>query len=232
MKNLSLICCFFSFLLLAGQTSPKESALDDNWEQWQDKVPVSGHIRVGFMLDQNETTFNPSEFYVLIPDTNEENLCVELSSKDGRYSANINYDISELKQGVQLFTLPTKYKSELSNYRYDEVVILSSLNKDCDEDESKTYLLSGWLNTERPQSISVYLNLSVPTSLVAVKEDGTEVRYKCETLDFPKVAFSKRCKIPVKETENIENLVVQARVGRGSRTHNMEYEMPVKLIKF
>lgn len=233
MRNHFLI--LFVLLNYAGmaQTYPDESALENDWEQWQDKVPVSGHIRVGLMIDQTEEDFNPAEFYVVIPETDITNLCVELSSKDGRYSANINYDISALSAGIQQFVLPTKYKSELSDYTSNEVVILSSLNSDCNEDDdSKTFLLSGWVQNIAPDTVSVYVNLPAPTSLVAIQNDSTEHSFNCEVLKFPKVAYNKKCQMPIKVIETTIELVIKARVGRGHKAHVMNYEMPVKIVKF
>lgn len=215
---------------MVAQTYPDETTLENDWEQWQDKVPVSGNVRVGLMINQTEKDFNPAEFYVMIPETKVSNLCVELSSKDGRYSANINYNISTLTSGMQQFILPTKYKSELKQYNANEVVILATLNDDCNNNP-QLYLLSCWKLNVNADSVSVFVNSSVPTSIVFIKEDKTEIVYNCETLEFPKVAYNKKCQIPIKELEMATELVVKSRIGRGSRTSFKFHKMPLKLVK-
>ncbi|WP_405570179.1 hypothetical protein [Winogradskyella sp. Asnod2-B02-A] len=230
MKTFSTIILFLVTTLLFAQTYPDEKALDANWEQWQDKVPVSGNVRVGLMLDQEEKDFDPSSFYVLIPETETANLCVELSSKDGRYSANINYDISELQSGIQEFVLPTKYKSELEDYSANEVVILSTLSQDC-EGEVEAYLVSGWLETVESKSVSVYVNSMVPTSVIVEKKDNDFLEFKCSTVEFPKVAYSKKCTIPIEDYNSASKLIIKERIGRGNRTNFMKHKMIVKPIK-
>ena len=214
-----------------GQTYPDEQALENEWEQWQDKVPVSGSVSVGLMLDQANDAFDPSSFYIVIPDTETTNICVELSSKDGRYSANINYDISDLESGIQQFILPTKYKSELAAYSADEVVILATLSASCDG-KPDTYLVSGWLQMSSLKRISVYVNSIVPTTLVVVNNDESAVSFSCETLELPKVAYNKKCTIPLEVYNTATSLVIKERVRRGIRVNFNESEMPVKPVEF
>lgn len=227
MKVLIVIIVCLTAPCILAQTYPDEKALGNDWEQWQDRVPISGNVRVGLMLDQTDGNFNPMEFYVIIPDSSAVNLCVELSSKDGRYSANINYNISQLNSGVQKFILPTKYKSELLQYKATDVVILATLNKDCSEN-AETYLISGWIKSTEGKSASVFVNSNLPTSVVIIKKDKSEVTYNCETVAFPAVAFNKKCEIPLNELKETITVVIRERKGRGNKTSFALYKMQLK----
>ena len=227
---LPIISVLFASILVA-QTYPNEKALENGWEQWQDKVQESGNVRVGLMLDQEDDHLNPVVFYVVIPETEITNLCVALRSKDGHYAANLNYNISELPSGMQQFVFPTKYKSEIEAYGAREMVILATLSKDCNT-SPETYLVSGWSHESSSHSISVYVNSLVPASVVLVKKDSSQLVFKCETLEIPKGAYYKKCQIPFEDYNGALSLLVRESLKRRSKTNFKDHKMPVKPIKF
>ena len=219
---MSFLFCSYSF----AQIEPNKTVLEkSNWEVWQDKIPVSGGVRVGLMLADNSIKVNPSSFYVHVPNTEIKILCVELSSKDGRYSAKIDYSIDNLKIGIHQFLLPTKYKKELSSYKADEIVILASLNENCNENP-KAYLISNWNNLNTKKNVFVYINSQIPAKLVA-----DSIEFDCEDLESPSIAFNKKCKIPLTSLKETSLLYIKQRTRRMGSVKFNSYELPIKSLQ-
>ena len=223
---------------------PNESTVEKDWEIWQEKVPISGNVRVGLMIDQsNEKHVNPEHFYAVIPEyevkddsPKTKNLCVELSSRDGRYSAKIDYTINltfidddnPKHLGVEEFELPTKYIKELSKFTTNEVVILASLSDDCTR-APETYVLAGWFEINPSfTSFSVYLNSIMPARV----QLGQSNIVQCQPLKPPTVAYSKKCTIRAVESLQDNSVInINQRRKRGTSTKNVTYKMPLRYYK-
>lgn len=228
MRWLALSLCCYIPLVSFSQIRPSKAVEDSNWEVYQEKVPVSGGVRVGLMFDQNETEFNPSQFFVNIPKTEITNLCVELSSKDGRYSAKLNYDISTVSEGLQQFYLPTKYRDELSDYASDELVILASLGNTCME-KPEFYLISGWNHSSKPSSMVIYINSAIEASLALQSADGGTAEFPFDIVNSPAIAFNKKSVVPLNEIQPTSTvLYIKQRIRKMGRVKFNSYEIPLK----
>ena len=227
-----IIIFLFSIFQCYSQIKPSAEVENSDWEVYQEKIPVSGGVRVGLMLDQKDLEFNPSRFYVNIPKTVITNLCVEISSKDGRYSAKLNYDISATVNGFKEFYLPTKYVGELSNYASNELVILASLSNTCVE-KVESYLISSWENSGENSAVVLYINSTIETSLMVKSSDGNSEEFSFEKVNSPTVAYNKKCVVPL-NTLNGEStmLFINQRVRKMGRVKFNSYKMPLKLSKF
>lgn len=212
-----------------GQISPKVSTINNNnWEVWQERVPVSGGVRVGLMLNSSQSEIKPHRFFVMIPETGIKNLCVELSSKDGRYSAKVDYDLTGVEQGMKEFYLPTRYAKELKKYTSDELVILASLSSSCNVNPH-WYLISSWdPKFQDATSVVAYVNSVVSTSLSLQRANGENEELKFESLQLPTVAFNKKCVVPFKLMGTESILQVRQRVRKMNRVRFNTYEIPVK----
>ena len=231
MKLLLFLSFLFLFAKCFSQIKPSKVIENRDWEVYQEKVPVSGGVRVGLMFEQEESKFNPSQFFVNIPNTEITNLCVELSSKDGRYSAKLNYDISEALEGLQQFYLPTKYKDELSGYVSDELVILASLGNACTE-KPEFYLISGWKDSCKPSSMVIYINSSIETSLVVQSADGGTEEFPFTKINSPTIAYNKKSVAPLNVLQTTSALLyIKQRTRKMGRVKFNSYKVPLKFSK-
>ena len=205
--------------------------LNSNWEVWYDNVPVSAEIRVGIMADQNDTSINPTTFYVMIPKHTEKFLSCEISSRDGRYEASVAYDISKLKTGSHQFRLPTKHVNDLKTYNFSDITILTSISGNL-ENKSKFYTSASWKPISiYPENIYVYLNSERTTTLVAVNKSKNEREdFKCIKIENPSsIAYNKVCKIPSKELKSGSELYIKQRVRRMNKITYNSYPISIKL---
>lgn len=214
-----------------------ESDINDDWENWEDKVPISGNVRVGLMVNQvTVSNFKPLGFYVSLPKIEKQiNLCIEFSSKDGRYSGKLCFPIESRDRGVYKINIPTKYKDKLSAFTTEEVVILASLNSNIFA-KPEAYVLSSWTDfTEKEiKSIDVYLNSIMPTKIVLSLEKNDSVNNKinvvnCESLIPPTLAYNKKCHIV--KLDNLKNksyINITQRRKRGSTVKIVNYKIPLR----
>lgn len=210
----------------------EEVTLPKFWETWQDKVPVSGNVRVGLMIDIGNQGFDPKHFFVNIPKHEFSNLCAELSSKDGRYSAKLPIPIDTTYYGIIMLKLPTKYEKELSEFKTDEIVVLASLSNDCSK-KPGAYVVSSWVDTKvaETDSVTVYINSISQTSLQLTNGDIKVGESKCSTLDFPIVAYNKKCTLPLNVLKDKYTLVIKQRIRRGSNVSFSRYKLFLRYAK-
>lgn len=217
MKQLLLISLLISFAS-TGQISPDLNYIEsEKWEIWHDEIPVSGGMKVGLMVNENTNDqINPEVFYVDLPELSNETIWIEISSKDGRYSAKLPYLIESIKKGIQQLKLPTNHHKQLKAYTMNEVVILATL----ETPEEPIYCISSWKENINYSEVCLYLNSSLPTGV----EQG---RVQCEELPTPAVAYNKRCVLDIDSLDDI--ITIKQRVEKMGRISVNTYKM--KLIR-
>lgn len=209
--------------------SPNKKLLKSTWEVYYQKVPVSGEIRVGLMAFENDEKIIPKSFFVKIPQHQESSLCVEISSRDGRYEANIPYDIKSLKSGVYEFELPTKHADELKKYTLKDITILAKIGESCTSNGSY-YVLSTWnkpdLNTGQ---LHIYLNSDQPT-FIQFESGGISRKITCERIEEnASIAYNCSCVVPMNMLSNTTELNIQQRIRRVGKIYYSSYTFPIKL---
>ncbi|MDO5969646.1 hypothetical protein Q4Q35_07490 [Flavivirga aquimarina] len=233
-----LLALFFNAMVSAQEKKspikPNQETVNNNkWEVWTDKVPVSGNVRVGLMFDSDENNLNPEHFFARIPEVKlTTNLCVEISSKDGRYSAKRSYTITPTDDDVQEFFWPTKYKKALSAFKTEELVILASLSDDCNS-KPDAYVISSWNSIPsdviETRSVSVYVNSISSTSLIVDNDTGGSI--KCSDLESPMVAYNKKGTIPDNKVKDTSTIVIKQMRRRGPKVSFVKYELSLKYSK-
>lgn len=221
---------FFSPLLVFAQIAPQEIEGNKDWETWYKKIPVSGEIRAGLMTSfHTDNKLHPS-FFAQIPKNGNSTLCVNISSNDGRYSAKLTYDISNLNPGIHEFSWPTKFLKDLREFSTENISILSKLGDDCN-DEDAQYVLSGWTDLDSKENIWIILN-SERTPMIHIRNKSTRksLEFECEKLkDQRNVAFNCSCKVPISEICDDCEIAVVQRIRRGPHVTFNRYPMPIKL---
>lgn len=224
----TVIFCALTFFANA-QIKPKLKK-GENWETFYEKVPVSGEIRVGAMGYESDERVRPTKFFVRIPEHKMNTMCVEISSRDGRYEARLPYDISGLKEGTHEFELPTRYVSDLKNYTVKDIVILAKMGKNCESSDS-FYVLSSWnVPTENSSNIFIYLNSDKPILFRYKRlQDNKIVSIECKRIDVPlSIAYNCKCEVPLADIKGVTEFYIQQRVRRVSDISFNNYSFPFK----
>jgi len=207
--------------------------LPSNWEKYRDSVPVGGGFRVGVMAFFDEVEVNPNQFWVFLPPlnaTSDSLLCVEISSKDGRYVAQLPYRLSgpvgRASRQAQPVDLPTSHAEKLRDYTPDELAILAHLSSQC-EGPTGHYVVSAWNAETSPDTISVLVNSDVYTSVVGGSKYAVDFEVPCPRLESPAKAYNRRCDIPVSFLTPGITVDVRQRNRLGSKTYK-HYSLPLR----
>ena len=197
---------------------------------WYDKIPVSGEIRVGLMNEFNSESFNPKSFYVNIPEKINKNLCVDINSKDGRYHANLNYDLSNVQLGINEFEWPTSHYKELLKYNKQEITIICSIRNSCKE-KPDYYVVSSWENNFSTDTVYVLVNsLKIPTIEIENRSTNKISKFKCKKINVkPTITYNCKCGIPKSEIKNAKTIKIVQRIRKINRISYNRYPILIKI---
>lgn len=211
--------------------NPDRRKLSKDWEAYSPHPPVSGAVRVGLMANESEELIPPSSFFVNIPERQKQaTLCVEISSRDGRYQAKLPYDVSGYEAKTYAFALPTRFNTELKKYAVKDITILSKICKTCDE-EALYYVISGWHKPEfSTNEFYLYLNSRVYTDLIfANPSSGATEKIKCAETNGPSdAAYGCLCKIPLAQIRGVKDISIRRLINVGGKVSYSYYELPIK----
>ena len=195
----ALVLCGSTLWAQAPEPLKPQQPLEPGWEAWVAERPVAGGLRVGIMYGGNAPVPDPTRFAVLLPATELPLLCVEVSSLDGAYEAQLRYDIRRASAGLLWLELPTGFAERLGRLRSHELAMLASVGERCDRAPA-LYALATWAGTSRSDSITVFVNSRLPTSIVASREGRVRERARCTSLrqggEGPVVGYNQKCVIP------------------------------------
>ena len=227
---------FFQFLLystaliavLASNSVAQEQrriVLDNSQfkESFLDKVTVSGGIRAGFMCQSPLTHVDIHELNVhLQRDIDEQDamLCVNMVSRDGRYSASWEYALGKQSAGSIAVDLPSKYKEQISGYSPDALVVLAAVTKkDCTSSEMK-YVPTSWGGMNKSDYI-LYVNSGNTDTIIGIP--GHAERIQCSKIVAEStIAYDTRCVVG-KDILNEPKSIFLVRNNFGNRLPNVEF---------
>lgn len=232
-KTLLSLVFIVTVIFIAQSQEISPINLSDDWEVWYDKVPVSGDIRVGLMAVPDNSSIDPSYFYVNLPEHKEQQLCCEVSSRDGRYEANLIYNIKDLEPGYHRFKIPTKHKKALNKYAASDISILTSIGDDC-KDSKNYYAVASWNQLDAlttTDTVFLLLNSDRRTFIIVEnKELSKDEEYLCKkNRSTSSVAYNCVCKIPARQLKEETQLYILQKsrgLGRGSIR---SYPLTIKL---
>ncbi|MBF0466283.1 MAG: hypothetical protein HQK88_14755 [Nitrospirae bacterium] len=191
--NVKYMMVSFVMLCLVPSVAFSEVTIVDFHETYDDKVPISGLISVGAMVDVDNSFFDPQFITIKMPETQSAKLCISITSNDGRYRAQYEYDVKNQKSGALTLPTNTKKSSELKNYKDKQVVILATLNKTCKDSPDKV-LFASWKKTIAGNSNKyyVYLNWANNVSIVISNNPNVDVAV-CKKITDKSIAYNNEC---------------------------------------
>ena len=177
------------------------------WENWVEEIPVSGELRVGFVSNYTTENISSKRFYANVPKKHSGNLCAIISSKDGRYRANANYNITNTLPGIHSFEWDSDFFNDLKqDYNSQNLVILCKIAENC-SDKGDGYTLASWNKENDDTEAHLMLNSEVKPKL---KFDGkSNPQCNCiELTDLAKVSYNYVCSFPKKLLKNTEEITI------------------------
>jgi|SRR5665647_3687579 len=192
-------------------------------ESFLDKVSVSGGIRAGFMHQSPLAHIDIHELYVHLQHDIEEQdamLCVNMVSRDGRYSASWEYALGKQPAGSIAVDLPSKYQEKISGYSTDALVVLAAIaKKDCASSEMK-YVPTSWGEMNTSDYI-LYVNSGNTDTIIGIP--GHAERIQCSKIIADStIAYDTRC-IVGKDILNEPKSLFFVRNNFGNRLPNVEF---------
>jgi hypothetical protein len=203
----------------------RKIVLNDNQfkESYLEKVTVSGGIRAGFMQHSNLEHIDLNQLYIhLQRDIGEQDamLCVNMVSRDGRYTASWQYALGEQRAGSIAVNMPSKYQAQVSSYAPDALVVLAAITKkDCISGEMQ-YVPAGW-GAGAASDYVLYVNSGNTDTEIGIP--GSPERIHCAKIEADStIAYDAQCKLK-KDIFTEPRSIFILRNNFGKRLPNVEF---------
>lgn len=164
---------------------------------------VSGNNLVGLRWAGQDGKFKPDDVRVRVSDRRSIGpVCVAISTKDGRYSAENMYDLGAGGTDTPGFKSNTRFSSELAAYTADQVSV--EVHKDaCDSAQIGT-LIPAYLGASGPSAnapLLAFVNADPARVEIAILDGGKQTPGTCEAAGTGvQIAYSAQCTIAVPPT--------------------------------
>ena len=165
---------------------------------------ISGNNLVGLRWLTQDRRFDLDSVHIIVAQPQSiGRVCVEIVSKDGRYTSDNIYDLSRSGTPAPGFDLPTNFKSELTAYSTDDLSVIVR-KAPCDTGQL-TPIIPAFLGTdpaERPQSseLRAFVNAD-PARIAMIVIDGvgqTIANGQCGVAGSGvRIAYAAECAIRV-----------------------------------
>lgn len=185
---------FAIWTLIAFISSPlKADIFVEVVEKYSETVKASGALIQGLQVSSE---YENSYLFLDFPEDSSGQLCIDLSSFDGKYKANIKHDIVEPISGITKVSFESKYHRELQTFGADELAIKASFSEKCGTQKGK-YLVAGWQQLEDLKNSSVKLLLRSEARIDQVhlpNEQNPQETLRCEKIEgINMVSFDTEC---------------------------------------
>ncbi|MEP1385642.1 MAG: hypothetical protein ABJK64_17820 [Paraglaciecola sp.] len=213
-KLLSLL--FFCFMPIAKADTLSISKPNVT-ESFSTTVKVSGNFYLGMVYNTNEKV---EQLSVLLPDDSTGMLCISISSIDGKYKANLSHQLVKPVSGLTQLSFKSEYEDELKTYRSNQLAVLSTISKSCD-DTNRRNIISSW-NPDIANK-NVLLLIRSDARMDVVHFPNSETKIKCKKFrDEIKVTYDKYCELAGVDITKIGQLSIHRKNFR---------DMPVQSIQ-
>ncbi len=174
-------------------------------ESYSEIVGVAGEFLKGIQM---ESASEEKLLHVHFPENSEGDLCIELSSIDGKYKADIKAEISSSESGMQRIPFDFKYQDRLRNYSNNEIAILARIEGKSEDQCSGNAHSTTWLVSSWSSDVSKNLILLIRSDArkdVAYFPDKDNPRKKCKKIRKPyNVSYDKYCVLENVDFDNFE----------------------------
>jgi hypothetical protein len=143
-------------------------------ESFVGKPKVSGNLLVGLLFGEAVGSFKPSAIGLLIaPQFAGRPVCVDISSRDGRYFAQNMYNLPAASGSIMPFEVVSAYSEQLSRYDIRDIAVTVRLVSDCNSPDEGEIIPATLNSTFRPAEKSA--NSPLLVTLVNAEPDRLKV---------------------------------------------------------
>lgn len=175
-------------------------------ESYNQTVKVSGRFHAGINVDSGSRI---EGLYVDIPAEQSGKLCVSLTSVDGVYRANMEYDVSDVTSGMIELRFPTAYRGELDQFESDQIAIKASVAASC-QDVQSSFLLASWNTFENADSLSILIRSDARRDIAYIPTKANYL-YKAKCQRIPSsygVSYDKKCQFDQVDLDKVEQVEI------------------------
>jgi hypothetical protein len=147
-------------------------------------------------------------------------LCVNMVSRDGRYTASWQYAIGSQPAGTINIDLPSKYQEQMAGYPPDALVVLAAIAKqNCAAPDLK-YIPASWGETGQADAV-LYVNSGNADTVIGIP--GRAERIPCARITADStIAYDTQCVIG-KEVLDEPKSIFLVRNSFGNKLPNVEF---------
>lgn len=139
---------------------------------------------------------DPRTLNVLLPTNDGKYVCLRISSRDGRYSARLQYPLTSNSGGRYGLALPTGRASDLGRYASRELAVLAEIKVTCSDTAALFIVPGGWDRTAGHDTLLVLTNSggSDQTKIALTARGGAPSNGRCESIATAnRVTYDTEC---------------------------------------
>jgi hypothetical protein len=195
-------------------------------ESFQPRTEVGAPgVRVGLIAATPTGFVDPNQIFVFLPKSQLQ-LCVEISSVDGRYFATATFHPGNAS-GETLLRLDTRFAKELTEYKTSDMAILAALRVSC-ADSTRALVVASWRRGANPRNAQLLVNTSqMRASLTLPSEPWSNNQNSCVAVPSPSVTFNKSCAIAIPDSSR--DWTLQLRRWQNPRVRLPPVHVPIWL---
>ncbi len=162
-------------------------------ESYSENVKVAGEYLVGVQLDANDDS---KDLHVFLPNNTKGNLCVALSSIDGKYKAKLEHSIETPMSGLTKVNFNSKHKEKFNAYSNHELAISAKLMPSCDDFKSGKMLISSWGHVMTKKLVLLIRSSARKDIAYIPSKNNYTIKAKCKKFrKTNSVSYDKYCEL-------------------------------------
>jgi hypothetical protein len=210
--------------------------LDNFHETFSISVNSAGGMLVGMWLGANlNANIDLSKLAVQLPRNPVGQLCLQITTRDGRYYGEQIFDTSRTNGGRLALSLNSKYARELANYSYKDLAVLLELRENCKKNNTGIIVPAVLMGNDNKSSFYFYINSKSPAaSLTALNKKGDSIAYgQCDEIkDGARTAFDRMCFLTIPDRNLDSVLVIRLRtIGFTGSFYDEDFPLALDLAK-
>ncbi|MGH1353125.1 MAG: hypothetical protein ACRBBN_20295 [Methyloligellaceae bacterium] len=182
-------------------------------ERWTPKSAISGvGIRVGLIsFPEYNSLKRRNEAYVYLSRDFQGFICVDISSIDGVYNAQLEFPLKKYKKGNYKIVYQSNYSSHLKKQEYKnlEIAILATLRKNCDR-KINFIIPASWVPFTKREPLFLLLNTNELDVELLVRSTKKKEVVNCQNIKTSiAVSYNKSCRIPFNLSASSSKIVIK-----------------------
>ncbi len=184
-------------------------------EELASKVNVSGGTRAGLMLGAPGGPKSLGVLHFQLPQPSDSKLCVEITSSDGRYEAQLTADLSGLRPGPHSLKFASKHAEYPADAGDASIAAIARLSSDCGRPEADAYLPVSWAPIEDTNLLTIYVNSGrSKTQIVLPLKSGGVRSFSCKPLKASRrIAFDTICQVVLSPDAETNDMFIRRKRG-------------------